>query len=501
MQRRWIGRTGVAGLLALAILVPAVWLGAVRLPAVPAPEATRPPAPVTTAGAPARLPIVVETWEAPVAGTPRPPTPLPNPVATAAFLTVEAGKPTPPPPPTPLPPPPSLSLYQDQQRFDFPLTNHGAPPFRFGIVAYLNKVPAQPVTCTQAQWDWGDGRQETLPCGRIEQTASGFVLTGSVARHTYTAAGVYSVTVRMALDNGREMGAGPQMVRVSPYDPPAGLPPAAYWGLWALAPLLAVGVVWRTRRATPRRRWTFRGLVLLGLLTFLPPFSYLPNPVGLLAGLTNVYAYDPRLPFVDRMVVADDPTVPLDRALDGLRGQTGLDPLDPRQPLAGYEFQQVRLDPATPDYAWVTARIAYGDGSTRTYEIPVYASARIPGVYRRYSFWNWAQAGLGRVTAAQQPAGDIPAAGAATPLQLGPPQRLTLPAAALRLDNHTLANWVLGYAGAPPPQHLAWAPAGDGFLLLAGAGTLGGDLWRVPVPGGDPVRLASGVLAYSWAPG
>lgn len=120
-----------------------------------------------------------------------------------------------------------------------------------------------------------------------------------------------------------------------------------------------------------RRRLLGMGLLALFLITFVPPFSYLPDPLGMILSITGGYHYDPRLPLVNRFLVASDPTTALRPVLDPLLGQTGAEPLNPASPLARYEFVRVETHGFHNHRATVKARFTYADGTRRTYRLPV----------------------------------------------------------------------------------------------------------------------------------
>lgn len=120
-----------------------------------------------------------------------------------------------------------------------------------------------------------------------------------------------------------------------------------------------------------RRRLWGAGLLGLFLITFVPPFSYVPDPLGLVLAASGGYRYDPRLPLVNRFLVAGDPTQALRPSLDPLVGRTGREPLDPVSPLDHYEFLSVRTYGARSPSSSVHVRFIYEDGSRRTYAVPV----------------------------------------------------------------------------------------------------------------------------------
>ena len=85
-------------------------------------------------------------------------------------------------------------------------------------------------------------------------------------------------------------------------------------------------------------------LLALTVVSFVSPFSYLPNPLGLAYLLVGAYTYDARLPFISNRFVTifrSDVEAALRPKLDALLGATGLDLLDPEQPLQGYQIESV----------------------------------------------------------------------------------------------------------------------------------------------------------------
>jgi hypothetical protein len=73
---------------------------------------------------------------------------------------------------------------------------------------------------------------------------------------------------------------------------------------WLGGALLAVGLLFAI---SGRQRWTVvAGAVLAAglLLSFVPPFSALPNPAGLYGRLAGGYSYDPNLPFKNDFLIA-----------------------------------------------------------------------------------------------------------------------------------------------------------------------------------------------------
>ncbi len=306
---------------------------------------------------------------------------------------------------------------------------------------------------------------------------------------------VFTITATVVLTDGRQFATRSQPVTVSPYLPAPSDSGPGKWVIWggSLVALAAgAGAVGRCR---PRRRRWGRAALLLILVTYIPPFSFLPNPLGLLWTLAGGYTYDTRLPFVNPFVMLDDPTRTLAARLETLIGRTGLDPLDPHAPLIGYAFTTVTL--ATRAQTQVHTEMIYADGTQRWYDLPVYGSRPI---YRSYGTSSWLDDTLGRVTAVQQTLSLPPPVQADNSIVLGDPQRLPLHPNADRLDTGNNDNWLLpAFTTAVVQQRLVPAPAGDAFLLTTSArGSR--NLWLVPLNGHAPTAIADGVTAYGWTP-
>jgi hypothetical protein len=463
------------------------------------------PSPVRTGAAPlaqatgvARpLPVAPATaaWQTVVARL-APPTALPNPRATADWFTAVARLPSPTPRPTETPPAASAYFMQDSTLTPDARGWHGPPPFTLQLAGLVSNYGRGAVACVTATWDWGDGATETRPCAPL-RPANGPALTGSVGRHVYTRAGAYTVRLRLTLNDRSAADAPPGTATISPFDVAGGTDtPIKPW-IWggalagALLTLLAVRL-W----GGPGRRW---GYALVGLVVFtiLPPFSYLPNPAGLIWTIAGGYSYDPRLPFANGMVIADDPTLGLKWQLEGLRGQTGLDPLDPRQPLVGYAFDRVRIGDPLAEVAWVRTRFIYADGSARTYDVPTPSHGRVSGLYRRSEYAYWYEQGLGRVSAPHTAIFDVPLAGDAAPVRLAPPAPLPVNPATARLLPADPDNWTLrSYYPRQRLPGLALAPAGDAVLLPDAQRAL----WLAPLDTTAPRRVASQATWSEWSP-
>lgn len=415
-----------------------------------------------------------------------PPTLPPPPLETAPPVgSVPQFQPTPAsfipsPQPTALPAPyVSLSLPP------WPLT--GPPPFTASLSADLYGDLLQTAPCQSVHWEFGDQGSETQPCpAGAEQPYR------LQARHTYVKAGTYHPRVRVRLSNGQEVESNTQTLVVAVPQPVFPTQEALRWALWGLSLSgAAVLGVWLRRQAGPIKVVGY-GLLALSLITFVPPFSYLPNPLGLYWAWNGSYHYDPRLPFVNRFVIAGDPTSVLRPFLDGLIGQTGLNPLDPARPLARYEFVGVSFSELYR-VVQVETRLTYEGGAQRTYLIPLYQDSDIFGFYRA----NWRYDGLGRLRTEHRELPGTPFATSERQIHLGLPQRLSLHPDAEQLDAANPANW--GPMGSPW-QHLVWSPQGDAFLAVRWATYEQRDLWLVKLNGSPPLRIAQDVDGYHWSP-
>ncbi|MGC9398042.1 MAG: hypothetical protein ACP5HM_02780 [Anaerolineae bacterium] len=377
---------------------------------------------------------------------------------------------------------------------------HGEPPFAATLSAsiYLGVDGA----CQSLRWHFDDGNQSEQPCPSDPWPWR------FTARHTYTASGTYHPRLTLALADERTITSDTQTVVVAEPQPARPLSRVIFWGAWALSLLAATGaLVWL--RGRPRRlRVIGYALVALLLIAFVPPFSYLPDPLGIVWAAVGGYAHDPRLPFADRFLVAGSPVAHLRPWLDGLIGQTGLDPLDPTAPLARYEPVRVRVPRHRAAPVEVLTRFTYADGSRRIYAIPLYQPSGPSGLYQA----DWAYDGLARLRTEHRELPDIPfpdaspaadtSAAETSAVRLGEPQRLPLPREAQRLDTANPSNWYWYRAGYTALwRHAAWSPTGDAFLVRAFADYDRDDLWLVSVDGSQAERLAEDVIDFGWSPG
>ncbi|MDQ3928906.1 MAG: hypothetical protein M3328_07135, partial [Chloroflexota bacterium] len=216
----------------------------------------------------------------------------------------------------------------------------------------------------------------------------------------------------------------------------------------------------------------------------------------------------PRLPFANKMLISGDPTARLTPKLNGLIGQTGLDPLDPVQPLADFYFTRVSYRDDRyywADSAIVTAQMVYADGTSRSYKIPIRPDYSRWGLYVGFErVWNWND--LNRVYAEHVELADTPFAreGSHAPLTLGTPQRVRVHPVGEQFEATEEENWA--YIGWLDNRRNLLSP--DGKSLLAsrwgrtGSGTSLYELWAIPVDGtgAEPVMLTDDALGYEWSP-
>ncbi len=243
-----------------------------------------------------------------------------------------------------------------------------------------------------------------------------------------------------------------------------------------------------------RPRAAMLGLVLLALVSFVSPFSYLPNPLGLYHLAFGGYRYDPHSPFVNRFatLATPDPTPTLVPKLDRLLGLTGLDPLDPQQPLVGYRVREVVTGQRpwnNADYAEALVEFRYAGGGSRTYPITVYQYGDYDEAGVRRTGWRYT--GLDRVFAEHLALPDLPPV-ADDSFRIGIPRP-----AGITLDlGPTLAGgWVSGFGD--PLVRARWSPDGRWFSLQRGDAS-GGPLW-VASPEGTPARvIAERALDAAW---
>ena len=402
-------------------------------------------------------------------------------------------------PSTPLPVPTAVAPEHPAQethvRLGAPL--HGEPPVAATLSAriYMGVDGA----CQSLRWRFDDGSESEQPC---PADLSPWTLT---ARHTYSASGIYHPRLTLDLANGRAITSDTQTVVVAESQPIPRFRRFIYWGVWVLSLLAAAGAVLWLRGRPPQMRTI--GYVTLGLLliTFVPPFSYLPDPLGIVWAVAGGYVHDPRLPFADRFLVAGFPEDSLRPWLDGLIGQTGLDPLDPTAPLVRYEPVRVRVPRRRGAAVEVVIRFLYADGSRRTYALPLYHPNGFSGLYQS----GWAYDGLARLRTEHRELPDTPFADDTSlalmehsTLRFREPERLPLSQTAQWLDTSNPSNWYW-YCSRHTARyrHMAWSPSDDAFLARAFADYHRDDLWLVSAKGDQAERLAEDVIDFDWSPG
>lgn len=265
---------------------------------------------------------------------------------------------------------------------------------------------------------------------------------------------------------------------------------------WLAGALLSVGVLFIfTRKSLVP---TAIGAVVAGLLliTFVPPFSSLPNPAGLYWRAVGGYGYDPRLPFKNSFLIAGDPAATLTPYLDQLIGERGLSPLDPNQPLARYEILQVSLHPRFNRVALVTTRFIYADGSSRVYPVPLFSP-----VIDFEGFWlaGWREDGLQRLRSEHLAFPEQPFATESSSIRFGAVRRLDLHPQTHRLDEANPAHWLWASVRV---DRLSVAPDGSAFLVAIEQDSGLRQLWLAPLNGEPPVAIGAvgDIREYGFSP-
>lgn len=220
------------------------------------------------------------------------------------------------------------------------------------------------------------------------------------------------------------------------------------------------------------------------LISFIAPFSALPNPLGIYFLIAGGYRYDPRTPFYNVFAASlDGDPIPLVTArLDALVGKTGLDPLDPQHALTSYHVRGItsganRSSPA------VDVDLYYSEGAPRNVRIPV------------IDWRSWQQTGIDRITTKHRPLPGLQLPDDSAPFQLGKPDRLLLHDQSRAL----VTRWFLPVRA----DQFKIAPNGDALLVLAEpdpsrSSASGLSLWHVTLDGIAPRLLADNVAATAW---
>lgn len=342
---------------------------------------------------------------------------------------------------------------------------HGQPPYTTHLQAHLSSFSAD---CEQLVWDFGDGQQEEQPCPAGDGPLQ--------ISHTYPNPATYHVHLRLGYANGQSLDSNSHTIVVANRQPISLVQVAVKWLIY-LVTLALVGWLGIWVRRHPRRRMVY-GLLALVLITFMPPFSYLPNPAGFIWRLWGGYRYDPRLPYVNRFVAAGDPTISLAPYLDGLIGQTGLDPLDPNSPLARYDFVGVTMNRYQ---AFVKVNFTYQDGNQRTYPVPLYQPQTFLGFYQH----RWAYDGLGRLRTEDV---DLPTAPRMNQSLPQPTWLVTIP------GRSNAADWFQNSFINP----LVWDE--EGILLKIAGQNDHNELWLIDPAGQASQRIAQDVGEYRFTP-
>lgn len=358
---------------------------------------------------------------------------------------------------------------------------HGAPPYAARLAAnYYPQPGGLPAPCERLVWIFGDGEEEETSCV-IEASAAPHDWQTD---HQYDAPGIYHARVQIHLADGTVIESEKtQTVLVAEPQGPGLQEVALRWVGWAtLLMTLGLVLIWLLLQRD-RRRWGL-GLFILFLITFVPPFSYAPDPLGIVLSVTGGYRDDLRLPLANRFLIAGDPAQALRPTLDALIGRTGLDPLDAQSPLARYEFVSVSRE---PHHTAVRIRFIYENGAQRTYPVPLRHPSTVLGFYA----CCWRFDGLGRLRTEHQA---LPPAPFDREQALQEPQRLALPS----VGAEEAQVW-FGSAANPQTPRLAWSPLGDAFLTTVTKHTATA-LWLLAPQGGQAHVVADNVWEYAWAP-
>lgn len=359
---------------------------------------------------------------------------------------------------------------------------HGAPPYTAQLTAnYYPQPGGLPAPCERLVWLFGDGQEEETSC----------VIDAAAAPHDwqkdhqYNAPGIYHARVQMHLADGTVVESEKtQTVLVAEPQGPGLQEVMLRWVGWAtVLVMLGLVLIWVLLQRGARRRWGL-GLLVLFLITFVPPFSYVPDPLGIVLSVTGGYTDDLRVPLANRFLIAGDPRQALRPTLNALIGHTGLDPLDAQSPLARYEFVSVRRE---PHHTAVRVRFIYEDGAQRTYPVPLRHPSSVLGFYA----CCWRFDGLGRLRSEHQA---LPPAPFDRGQVVQQPQRLALPS----VGAEEAQVW-FGAAANPQTPRLAWSPQGDAFLTTVTEHTATA-LWLLAPQGGEARVLADNVWEYAWAP-
>lgn len=366
---------------------------------------------------------------------------------------------------------------------------HGAPPYTARLTADYHAQPGGlPAPCEHLVWLFGDGKQAQTSCV-IDATSAPHDWQTT---HRYEQPGIYHAHAQMRLADGTIIASEKsQTVLVAESQGQDLQETVVRWVAWVtLLMALGLALIWLLLQRGARRRWAMSLLVFL-LITFVPPFSYVPDPLGIVLAVTGGYQDDLRVPLANRFLIAGDPTEALRPTLDALIGHTGLDPLDARSPLARYAFVKVKRE---AHHTAVYVRFVYENGAQRTYPLPLRHPSGVLGFYT----CCWRFDGLGRLRSAHLPLPPVPLAQELTDqkslARLGLPQRLALPP----VGAEEAQNW-FGAAANPQSPRLVWSPRGDAFLMPVTEHTMTA-LWLLEPQRGAARVVADNVWEYGWVP-
>jgi hypothetical protein len=229
-------------------------------------------------------------------------------------------------------------------------------------------------------------------------------------------------------------------------------------------------------------------VIILGLTTFVVPFSYLPNPVGIYYQFMGGYHYDPNSLLQNGFARLGDNSGPMITSrLGDFIGDTGLDPFDPNMPLRGYRLLSAQNRPNLGEVGAAEVELEYADGSKRIYTIPVFYREFDPLIPAGQPF-----TGLDRLYSPHLELSYTKLARRGSPIRVSQPQRLPLPDAA-----HELSEG--GWSGNPYAPDIIWAPDSTAFLIRARGKHRDEALWRVTLDGAAPRRVAGNVASYAWS--
>lgn len=325
--------------------------------------------------------------------------------------------------------------------------------------------------CLRVWLELGDGTVEELECrDDIPRGAypGGPSDTNYTVIHAF-AAGTYFPQLRMVLQDGSELVQSAAQVMVAPAPPRplvaevVRLRPFP----WALG-LVVVGVLWLVTRRS-RDRW-------LGLGGALCVAAYF--------GLAFVWPMAKPVASISRGIDGQVDRNPSMLAyLSGLRGQVGLDPLDPVAPLQDYRVETIQR---AGKYTYFATRFDYADGQSRTYLVPIERRSSLP------------MDGLGRLRTEHRELPGLPFADFDRDgIALDAPSRLDATSAA---DQPGVARSWLESGCWAGHGNLVAAPDGTAFLAARWTEEREMSVWHVPTDG-RPDRLVGGnVYGYQWSP-